>query len=136
MTNPKLDEVRSWLLKAHQDLDASAWLLESPQPLYGAVGFHSQQAAEKCLKAYLIWQEQVVEKTHSLVALVGMCLRFSTDFDVLRTAATTLTPFAVITRYPGDLPDISAHDAREALELAHQIWDTVLKHLPGEARLP
>jgi hypothetical protein len=32
MTNPKLDEIRSWLLKARQDLDASAWLLESPQP--------------------------------------------------------------------------------------------------------
>jgi hypothetical protein len=65
-----------------------------------------------------------------------MCLRFSTDFDVLRTAATTLTPFAVITRYPGDLPDISAHEAREALELACQIWDFVLIHLPDEARLP
>jgi len=73
MTNPKLDEARSWLIKASQDLDASAWLLESPQALYGTVGFHCQQAAEKTLKAYLTWHEQVFEKTHSLVALVGIC---------------------------------------------------------------
>lgn len=136
MTNPKLDEVRSWLTKARQDMDASAWLLESPQALYGAVGFHCQQTAEKSLKAYLTWHEQIFEKTHSLVALVGMCLQFSRDFDALRTAATTLTPFAVTTRYPGDLPDISAQEARDALELARQIWDFVLARLPKEAYLP
>ena len=133
MPNPKRDEVRSWLVKARQDLDASTWLLESPQGLFGAVGFHCQQAAEKYLKAYLTWQEQEFEKTHSLVALVGMCLQFSADFNGLRTAATTLTPFAVITRYPGDLPEISAQEAMEALELARQIRDFILAHLPVEA---
>jgi HEPN domain-containing protein len=117
-------------------LDAAAWLLESPQALYGAVGFHCQQAAEKALKAYLTWQEQPFEKTHSLVALVGLCLRFSAEFDVLRTAATSLNPFAVTTRYPGDLPDISAQEAGEALEQARQVWDFVLACLPAEAHLP
>ena len=136
MTDPKLDEVRSWLQKARQDLEASAWLLESPRPLYGAAGFHCQQAAEKALKAYLSWQERPFERTHSLVALVGMCLKFSSDFDVLRTAATNLTPYAVTTRYPGDLPDISAQEAREALILARQIMDFVLDRLPKEFHLP
>jgi HEPN domain-containing protein len=136
MTDPKLDEARSWLIKARQDLDASAWLLESPQALYGVVGFHCQQAAEKSLKAYLTWHEQVFEKTHSLVALVGMCLQFSNDFDSLRAAATTLTPFAVTTRYPGDLPDISAQEAREAVEMARQLWEFVQARLPRELYLP
>lgn len=136
MTDPKVDETRSWLVKAHQDLEASAWLLESPHALYGVVGFHCQQAAEKSLKAYLTWQEHVFEKTHSLVALVGMCLQFSNDFEELRTAATTLTPFAVITRYPGDAPDISEQEARQALVLAHQIWNFVLMRLPKDVHLP
>ena len=136
MTDPKLDEVASWLRKARQDLEAAAWLLESPHALYGAVGFHCQQAAEKVLKAYLTWQEQSFEKTHSLVALVAICLRFSNDFDELRDAATSLNPFAVITRYPGDLPGISAQEAREALDQARQIWNFVLAHLPEETHLP
>jgi HEPN domain-containing protein len=136
MTDPKLDEVYSWLRKARQDLEAAAWLLESPHSLYGVVSFHCQQAAEKVLKAYLTWQEQPFEKTHSLVALVGMCLRFSADFEALRTAATSLNPFAVTTRYPGDLPDISAQEAGEALGLAQQVWDFVMARLPVEAILP
>jgi len=136
MTDPKLDEVHSWLIKAQQDLDASAWLLESPQALYGAAGFHCQQAAEKALKAYLTWHEQPFEKIHSLVALVGMCLKFSSSFDALRTAATNLTPFAVTTRYPGNLPDISAQEAREALDQARQIWNFVLARLPKQAQIP
>jgi HEPN domain-containing protein len=136
MTDPKQDEIRAWLIKARLDLDAAAWLLTSPNALYGAVGFHSQQAAEKALKAYLTWQEYSFEKTHSLVALVGICLKFSSDFNALRYAATLLTPFAVTTRYPGDLPDISANEASDTLDQARLIWDFVLTRLPGEVHIP
>ena len=94
MTSPKQDEVLSWLVKAQEDLDSAAWLLESPRALYGSVGFHCQQAAEKAFKAYLTWQDMPFEKTHSLVALVGICLEFDIDFDTLLKAATMLTPFA------------------------------------------
>lgn len=132
MADPKLDEVHSWLRKARQDLEAAAWLLESPRALNGAVGFHSQQAAEKTLKAYLTWIEEPFEKTHSLVALVGLCLKFNTDFVELRTAATTLTPYAVTTRYPGDFPDISAQEAKDALALAQQLSDFIVSRLPGK----
>ena len=134
MTDPKLIEVHSWLIKARQDLDAAAWLLASPTELYGVVGFHSQQSAEKALKAYLTWQEYPFEKTHSLVALVGMCLKFSSDFDKLRYAATMLSPFAVTTRYPGELPDVTVKEARDTLDQANLIWDYVIAHLPEEVR--
>jgi HEPN domain-containing protein len=135
MANPKVDEVHSWLIKARQDLDAAAWLLESPHPLYSVVGFHCQQAAEKALKAHLTWHDEPFEKIHSLVALVGMCLRFTPNFDELRTAATTLTPYAVTTRYPGSLPEISAREAQDALASARLIWEFILAHLPEEARI-
>lgn len=130
MENPKLVEVHSWLVKARQDLDAAAWLLESPQYLYNAVGFHCQQASEKALKAYLTWADEPFEKTHSLVALVGLCLKSDPGFEELRSAATTLTPFAVTTRYPGDLPEITVQEAREALMFAKQIWDFILSRSP------
>jgi HEPN domain-containing protein len=67
MENPNIREIRSWLTKAYQDLRSADWLLESPDSLYHAVGFHCQQAAEKCLKAYLAWKESPFEKTHSLL---------------------------------------------------------------------
>ena len=121
--------------KAQQDLEAAAWLLESPQALNNAVGFHCQQAAEKVLKAYLTWQDEPFEKTHSLVALVGLCLKFTPDFNELRTAATLLTPYAVTTRYPGDLPEISTEEAVQALDLAKQTWEFILHHLPALERI-
>lgn len=87
----KINETRAWLEKAVQDLQSAKWLLSSPDALYNAVGFHCQQAAEKTLKAFLAWQDEPFEKTHSLVALVGKCLSFDQDFQGLRQAAVTLT---------------------------------------------
>lgn len=136
MDSPKLIEVRSWLEKANQDFLASSWLLKSPQSLYGAVGFHSQQAGEKALKAYLTWQEEPFGKIHSLVALVAMCLKFSDEFESLRAAAATLTPYAVTARYPGDLPDISYQEAQEAYSFASQILEFIKSRLPEEALIP
>ncbi len=130
MTTPKQDEVRSWLNKARQDLEAAEWLLKSPMPLYGTVGFHCQQSAEKTLKAYLTWHEQRFEKTHSLVTLVGLCRQFNPDFDTLRRSASSLTPFAVDMRYPGDLPELTEQEATETLQAAQQIWDFVYNLLP------
>jgi len=73
-------------------------LLQNPYGLYNAVGFHSQKAAEKAIKAYLTWREDPFERTHSLVALVSQSLQFDESFEALREAATELTPYAVTIR--------------------------------------
>jgi HEPN domain-containing protein len=132
MDEAKRDEIRAWIAKAAQDLGAAEWLLTSPDPFYSPVGFHCQQAAEKVLKAYLTWRDEPFEKTHSLVALVGKSLPFDAAFQALRVAATTLTPYAVNSRYPGDLMELTAMEAKEALELARQVQEFVLKLLPSE----
>jgi len=135
MQSPKINETRNWIKKADQDLYSAAWLLQSPDPVYNAVGFHCQQAAEKALKAYLTWIEQPFEKTHSLVALVGICLLFEQQFETLRKASTVLTPYAITTRYPGDLPELSCQEANEALTLAQQIFDFVLERIPPDTQV-
>jgi hypothetical protein len=76
--------------------------------------------------------EQPFEKTHSLVALVGMCQAFNKSFDNLRTVAITLTPYAVSTRYPGDLAEISSEEATEAYQLAKQAIQFIKEQLPIE----
>jgi HEPN domain-containing protein len=132
MDNIKTREVHSWLKKALQDLRSAEWLIESPDGLYDAVGFHCQQSSEKVLKAYLTWYDQSFGKTHSLVALIGICLDIDKSFEDLRKAATTLTPYAVTTRYPGDLPEIPKSEAEEAIRLAHFVWDFVTNMLPSD----
>jgi len=132
MADPKVEETQSWLAKARQDLDAAIWLMESPTSLFGAVGFHCQQVVEKALKAYLTWLDLSFEKTHSLVVLVGMCLESDPTFENLRVPAVTLTPYAVLTRYPGDLPDISREEANTAIELSRFAFEFIRVKLPNE----
>lgn len=135
MDEAKVHEIRTWLRKALHDLRAAERLLLGPDPLCDAAGFHCQQAAEKALKAYLTWRDEPFEKTHSLVALVAKWLAWDPSFEELRTAATTLTPYAVASRYPGDLPELTEAEAQEALTLARQVWDFVLQRLPSEVQI-
>ena len=92
MDEAEADAVRAWLLKGRHDLESAEWLLVRPEPLCDAAGFHSQQASEKALKAFLTWHDEPIERTHSLVALLAMCLPFDTSFNTLRRAAIALTP--------------------------------------------
>lgn len=135
MDEAKVHETRTWLAKALHDLRSGEWLLARPDPLCDAAGFHCQQVAEKALKAYLTWRDEPFEKTHSLVALVAKCLPFDVSFEALRAAATTLTPYAVASRYPGDLPELTEAEAQEALALAREVWDFVSERLPPEVRV-
>jgi HEPN domain-containing protein len=130
MLPPKDAEVSNWLEKSMEDLQAAEWLLKSPNPLHSAVCFHCQQVVEKALKGYLTWKEEEFEKTHSLVALVGKCLKFDSSFSELRLAATTLTPFAVDYRYPGVLPELTLQESREALQSARLVWEFMVERIP------
>jgi HEPN domain-containing protein len=51
-------EAREWLVRAHTDLRAADADLAVSPPLLDDVAFHSQQAVEKSLKAYLAWHNQ------------------------------------------------------------------------------
>lgn len=132
MDEDKKLEVSAWLTKSQQDLKSAEWLISSPDNLYNAVGFHCQQAAEKAVKAYLTWRDEPFEKTHSLVALISKCLPFDPAFENLRIAATTLTPYAVTFRYPGELPELAMEEAKQAIKLAHQVWSFVLDRIPKD----
>ncbi len=132
MDEAKRLEIQAWLIKAQQDLHSAEWLVESPDRLYNAVGFHCQQSAEKVLKAYLTWRDEAFEKTHSLVALISKCLPFDSAFESLRQAATTLTPYATTFRYPGALPELTLKEAEKAIAFARQVWKFGLDHLPSE----
>ena len=66
----------------------------------------------------------------------SQCMHFEQEFATLRQAAITLTPYAVASRYPGDLPELSEEEAREAVALARQVWDFVLSRFPTSLDLP
>jgi HEPN domain-containing protein len=134
---PTLDEVAEWLIKAKRDLMAAKILIDHEPPVLDAACFHCQQAAEKALKAFLVWQSVQFDKVHSLAYLVDLCVSQEPRFGSLREQTESLTPYAVAVRYPGELLDIERAEAADALESARAIVDFVLSLLPvglGQSR--
>ena len=74
-------------------------------PNYDAACFHTQQCAEKYLKAWLDHAELVVEKTHHLINLLNRILPVEPDLLVLADDLKVLNDYAVSTRYPGMTAD-------------------------------
>lgn len=131
---PSLDEVRAWLAKGRSDLLSARHLMRHDPPLLDSACFHGQQAAEKVLKAFLVWKSAPFEKVHSLTYLLGLCRSQEARFQELQDRAEMLTPYAVVSRYPGDAPTPSREDAAEVLRAAETLWDFVLAFLPPEVQ--
>jgi len=120
-----------WLAKADVDLSAGRALL-SAADLFEVVAFHSQQAVEKSLKAFLAWHQVEFPKTHDLRRLLALCASIDSDLAETLAAAAELTPYGVAYRYPGEYPPVSKEAAEASLATAHTVLVEVAKHLPGK----
>lgn len=131
MRKSRADLVRGWLEKARRDLKVAQKELNDPDPFTDIICFHAQQAAEKYLKAYLVWSDLDIPKTHVLEQLVLLIARKDPGFLDLKDEVVLLTPYAVETRYP-EFEAPLLQDAREAVRIAEKVGNTVLKKLPQE----
>lgn len=123
---------RQWLTKANHDMRAAVLAAGAEDELWDIAAFHSQQAAEKALKAFLAWHDVPFRRTHNLVELLEECEAVDTAFASLRAAAEFLTKFAIDPRYPGVALDPGAESAEGAVQRARDVMSFVLSGLPGE----
>ncbi len=131
MRKTKADLVRGWLDKARRDFQAALNEFGAAEILTDIVCFHAQQAAEKYIKAYLVWHEIDFPKTHVLEDLIAMAAQVDAEILRLQDQVVILTPYAVSIRYPEfEVPSIE--DARNALTVAQAVRDYVLGRLPAE----
>ena len=131
MKKEQSDLVRAWLVKAQKDLFVAQDTLKYGAEYTDVTCFHAQQAAEKSLKAYLVWLEIEFPKTHVLGDLLDLIAQRDTILESNREAIESLTPFAVEARYPEFfLPTLI--EAKEAVETAVQVLDRVKSALPKE----
>lgn len=119
------DRSASWLAFAREDLLVARLVFR--EGIWNQACFHSQQAAEKLLKAFLEARRGRVPKLHSLAELVTLCSENEPRAEDLREVCLLLDRFYITTRYPvalvGSLPHgmPSASDAREALTCADAV---------------
>jgi HEPN domain-containing protein len=113
--------VGQWLDRADADLAVAKRLLQDEEPYAWAAAFHAQQAAEKFLKAVLVRRQIEFPKTHDLQQILSLVRTQEVVLADALAQAAALTQYAVQTRYPGQFPDVSPEDAREAVRLADQV---------------
>lgn len=120
----KQSDPHEWLRFAQDDLAAARLLLTDVELPARVACFHAQQAAEKALKASLVHAAIQFRKTHDLVVLVALqpepVRSELSDYDLQR-----LQQWAVDTRYPADLPHITAGEAAAVVAIADQIVASV-----------
>ncbi len=109
-----------WTQKAEGDyVTAGRELRARRRPNYDAACFHSQQVAEKYLKAFLQEHSVIFPKTHNLIVLLELCLPVDASLEFQRDLLVRLDRYAVIYRYPGESADKS--EAKSAFQAAKQV---------------
>jgi len=125
------EAVRAWWEKGDADLRSARILLEADPPLTDVVCFHSQQAAEKYLKSFLVYHDVEPPYTHSLTTLLSLCVQHDDTMDALYGEAEALTPFAVYVRYPTLEEPTDIPTATSALQAADAICEAGSTRLRG-----
>jgi HEPN domain-containing protein len=116
-----IEIAKQWLAKARNDLLNVDNNLHAEVVPYDTVCFHSQQAAEKLLKAFLVGKNQILPITHDLFLLLEKVMLFNPEAEKLRGPLAILMPYAVEIRYPDNWFMPSEQDGKEAREAAEKV---------------
>ena len=124
--------VRGLIQKGDSDLADARRTLVSEGP-YDTACFHAQQAAEKYLKALLVWHEQVIPRTHDIEELQRLCVTREPIPGLSVLDLAELTAYAVELRYDAEFwpPQPTA---QEAVLLAEQVRTVILERIPQAAQ--
>jgi HEPN domain-containing protein len=126
----KIEFTREWLRKADSDFKTAQHLYQSGPDFVEGAAFHSQQAAEKYLKAFLVWHQIEFQKTHDIKALLRLATKADENIPEILQDAVRLTPYGVEYRYPGDYPKVTRSDAERAVQLADLVRTEIRDRLP------
>jgi len=114
-------KVNQWIEIADEDLKfAKHGFTISSGVSYRIIAFHSQQCAEKYLKAFLLFNKVDFPYTHNITTLIDLCSEFDETFEELRDAEI-LTSYATANRYPSEYRKLKKRDAQNSVKLAEKV---------------
>jgi HEPN domain-containing protein len=125
-------EASAWFAKAATDLRAAEHALTAEPPLCADSTFHCQQAAEKAMKGFLAWHNVPFRRVHSLEEIGEQCLQIEPGLRHAVDRVVPLTEYAWKFRYPGEMDEPTAAEARNALAISRAVYHAVLDYLPLE----
>ena len=118
MSNPI--DLSAWVDYAEEDFKASKILMRKSKPLTGPSCFHSQQCAEKYLKAMLIYKNVEFPKTQDLLALDTLCNNAGILTNFAEEGVDKLSGYVSLAYGPSDF-QITSVEAQEALQISKTV---------------
>jgi len=128
MRKNNLRFAKEWVMKAQSDLETAEILYREKGPT-DSLCFHCQQAAEKMLKAFLVFNKGKYSKIHDLINLLNICKKIDESFKNLENEASFLNRFYVETRYPPEIINYTREECEEALGLAQKLTQFILNKI-------
>ena len=117
----EMELVCKWYEKAKNDLIVAEHSFEDLYPRQIEIScYHCQQAIEKALKGFLLYNEIDPPKTHNLIMLCQMCMEIDDSFEEILDDCTELTSYGVITRYPNEV-EITEAESKIAIRKSKEI---------------
>jgi len=108
--------VKEWIDKAEEDFRTLQELYKkSPSDFATTICFHSQQCAEKYLKALITKQGIEPPWIHTLESLLDLVITKTPELEQYREMLAQLTPYATEYRYPGRVANKS--DAKTCVDI-------------------
>jgi HEPN domain-containing protein len=120
-SSPSPGTPEDWLRHARSDLAVARAVETNPEVLPNQTAFHAQQAAEKAIKAVMIHEGIAFPLTHDLKDLVKRWTNSGRVWPPALANAKALNPYAVESRYPGYIHQISRGEVTAAIEMAEHV---------------
>ena len=115
------DDPREWLNRARSNLAQAREGAQIAGVYLEDLCFNAQQAAEKAIKALLIQYEIEFPYVYDLAELVGLVEQTGQEAPSGVQQAARLTRYAVVTRHPGLLEDVTCDQYDEAVAIAEEV---------------
>ena len=115
-----IDDVIEWFKIADDDLYSAQILNGQIRKPYEIICYHCAQAVEKYLKGYLVYKNEIPEKTHNLTYLGRICIDTDKDFESVKYEFDFLNRYANDIRYPHKY-EVNENDVNFAISAVEKI---------------
>jgi len=126
------DDPIEWLNRAKSNLARATADINLPDIYLEALCFDAQQAAEKAIKALLLFRGVVFPYVHDLAELVTVLQRSGQQVPPSIAEAARPTRFAVETRYPSLAEAVTREDYDRAVTIAAAVIRWVETNMSGK----
>ncbi len=117
MTPKDSNSYKDWIEKAERDLEVAKFLF-SESDFTDTAGFQLHQAAEKSLKAFLLFHKNEYPLTHNLIHLINQCGIYNEDILDYIDECERINGYYIEARYPADMPiNYPKDEIRKSIEM-------------------